>query len=47
MIKRTTSKKTSAKRIHNPITKTYYSVRVKNTSVGKKGTIIGKWKPKK
>ena len=25
----------------------YYSVREKNTSAGKKGTIIGKWSPSK
>ena len=37
----------NTKRIHNPVTNTYYSVRVKNTSAGKKGTIMGKWSPKK
>jgi len=34
---------TRRKRIYNPVTKSYYSVRVKSTKAGKKGTIIGKW----
>ena len=34
-------------RIYNPVTKTYYSVRLRKTSAGEKGTIIGKWSPKK
>jgi hypothetical protein len=42
-----TTNTTNTKRIHNPVTNTYYSVRVRNTSSGKKGTIIGKWSPKK
>jgi hypothetical protein len=43
------SKKTSApKRIYNPVTGTYYSVRQRSTSSGNKGSIKGKWKqPKK
>lgn len=36
----------STTRIHNPVTNSYYSLRVRNTSAGKKGTIIGKWSPK-
>jgi len=31
------------KRIYNSITGSYYSVRVRSTNMGKKGTIIGKW----
>ncbi len=42
-----TPTRNTTKRIHNPVTNSYYSVRVKNTSAGKKGTIIGKWTPKK
>lgn len=38
-----TKKPTS--RIHNPITGSYYKIRQKDTSAGKKGSIIGKWKP--
>ena len=47
MIKVKTSKKSSVSKIYNPITSTYYKVRVKNTSAGAKGTIIGKWSSKK
>ena len=32
------------KRIYNPVTKTYYSLRTRSTSKGKKGTIKGKSK---
>jgi len=43
-MKKTTKAKTPAKkRIYNPVTKSHYSVRVRSTTVGKKGTIIGKW----
>jgi hypothetical protein len=42
-----TSSSSNTKRIHNPVTNTYYSVRVKNTSAGRKGTIMGKWSSKK
>jgi hypothetical protein len=35
------------KRIYNPYTETYYEIRIKNTSRGKKGTIIGSYKKKK
>ncbi len=45
--KSTTKSSSNARRIHNPVTNTYYQVRVKNTSAGNKGTIIGKWSPKK
>lgn len=38
---------TTKKRIYNPITKSYYQIRVRSTSVGEKGTIIGKWRPPK
>ncbi len=41
------NKKNTTKKIYNPITNTYYQVRVKNTPAGKKGTIIGTWSPKK
>jgi len=37
----------SAKRIYNPVTRTYYSIRIKDTSAGNKGSIIGKWHPPK
>jgi methyl coenzyme M reductase subunit C len=33
-------------RIHNPVTNSYYQVRRRSTSAGKKGTIIGKWSSK-
>ncbi len=47
-MKKMTKKKTvrtssSTKKIYNPVTKTYYKLRVKSTSAGKKGTIIGKY----
>lgn len=35
----------SIKRISNPVTGTYYQIRVRSTSAGNKGTIIGKWSP--
>lgn len=41
------SGKSSVKRIHNPITNSYYQLRVRNTSEGNRGTIIGKWSPPK
>lgn len=47
--KRSTStpKKSSNRvRIHNPVTNSYYQVRKRSTSAGKKGTIIGKWSNK-
>jgi len=33
------------KRIYNPVTKTYYQIRVRSTSAGQKGSIIKKWSP--
>lgn len=36
--------KTKRKRIYNPWTRTYYSVRQRSSVKGKKGTIKGKWK---
>ena len=36
-------KKSLLKKIYNPVTKTSYALRVRSTSAGKKGTIIGKW----
>lgn len=41
------SLKMPKKRIYNPKTKKYYSIRQKTTSKGKKGTIKGEWKPKR
>lgn len=41
------STNTSVKRISNPVTGTYYRIRVRNTSAGNKGTILGKWSPPK
>jgi len=38
---------TKKRRIYNPKTKTYYVLRQRSTSKGKKGTIMGKWKPPK
>lgn len=38
---------TSISRIRNPVTGTYYKIRVRNTSAGKRGTILGKWSPPK
>jgi hypothetical protein len=35
------------KRIYNPWTETYYSVRQRSSVKGKAGTIKGKWKPPK
>lgn len=37
----------SVTRIHNPVTNSYYKLRTRSTSAGKKGTIVGKWSPKK
>ncbi|KUK77135.1 MAG: hypothetical protein XD93_0517 [candidate division WS6 bacterium 34_10] len=34
-------------RIHNPVTNSYYKIRQKSTSAGKKGSIMGKWSSKK
>jgi len=31
------------KKLYNPVTRTYYKVRIKNTKNGNKGSIIGKW----
>jgi len=39
--------KKSRKRIYNPWTKTFYSIRQRSSVRGKKGTIKGKWKPPK
>ena len=39
--------KKTKKRIYNPTTKTYYSIRLRSSKLGKKGTIKGKWKPPK
>ena len=39
--------KRKKKRIYNPYTKTYYSIRLRSSKKGKKGTIKGKWKPPK
>ena len=47
MANKITTTKSSTSRIHNPITNTYYRIRIKSTSAGKKGTIIGKWSSKK
>jgi len=41
------SKKRSRKRIYNPVTGKYYSVRQRTTKKGKKGQIIGLWTSKK
>ena len=38
---------TKRKRIHNPVTGKYYSVRQKTTSKGKTGQIKGLWSTKK
>lgn len=45
-IKNSSNSKVTVKRIHNPVTNSYYKLRVRNTSAGKKGTIIGKWSSK-
>jgi hypothetical protein len=50
-VNRTSSKKNTNSssdriRIHNPVTNSYYQVRRRTTSAGKKGTIIGKWSNK-
>jgi|LDZT01.1.fsa_nt_gi hypothetical protein len=34
-------------RIYNPVTNSYYQIRQKSTSAGKKGSIMGKWSSKK
>lgn len=33
-------------RIYNPVTNSYYQIRQKTTSAGRKGSIIGKWSNK-
>jgi len=33
-------------RMHNPVTNTYYRVRQRSTSAGRKGSIVGKWSSK-
>jgi|GEM_PF-2218084 len=43
---KTTTKSNTTKRISNPVTGTYYQIRVRSTSAGNKGTIIGKWSSK-
>jgi hypothetical protein len=39
--------KSNTIRISNPVTGTYYRLRVHSTSAGNKGTIMGKWSPPK
>jgi hypothetical protein len=39
--------KEQRKRIYNPWTETYYSVRQRSSARGKAGTIKGKWEPPK
>jgi len=39
--------RSKAKRIHNPVTGKYYSVRQKTTSKGRAGQIKGLWSTKK
>lgn len=34
-------------RIRNPVTGTYYKLRIRSTPAGKRGTIMGKWSPPK
>jgi hypothetical protein len=34
-------------RIHNPVTNSYYQIRQKSTSAGKRGSIMRKWSSKK
>lgn len=38
-------KREGKKRIHNPVTGTYYRIRQRSSNKGQKGTIMGKWKP--
>jgi len=33
-------------RIYNPVTNSYYQIRQRTTSAGRKGSIIGKWSSK-
>lgn len=47
MSRRRRERKTGKTRIYNPKTRSYYSIRVRSTKKGTKGTIKGKWKPKK
>lgn len=37
----------SKKRIYNPVTRSYYQIRVRSTSAGQKGSILSKWSPPK
>jgi len=37
------AKTIAKKRIHNPSTGTYFSVRVRTTKAGSKGTIMKRW----
>lgn len=39
------SRKKKKKRIYNPVTGTYYRIRQRSSNKGRRGTIIGKWKP--
>lgn len=40
------AKKSSVtKRISNPVTGTYYRLRIRTTPAGRRGTIMGKWRP--
>ena len=34
-------------RVYNPVTNSYYQIRRKSTSAGKKGSIMGKWSSRK
>jgi len=38
-------KKTRKKRIYNPKTGRYYRIRLRSSTKGRKGTIMGLWKP--
>ena len=47
MTMNTTSTNTRITRIRNPVTGTYYRLRVRSTPAGNRGTIMGKWSPPK
>jgi len=34
-------------KVYNPVTNTYYEVKIQSTPAGKKGTIVGKYSRKK
>lgn len=42
-----TMAKGKKKRIRNPKTRRYYRIRQRSSTKGKRGTIMGKWKPTK